>query len=71
FSTRVRERLGLRGTLVVSLLVTSLALGCMLFARLGTPYAVLFVTLAIGARSITSIRSAIGKPWSTCESKVA
>jgi predicted MFS family arabinose efflux permease len=51
-SGRVRKVLGLRATLMSSLSLGAIGLASMLFARLGAPYAVLFVTSAIVAVSI-------------------
>jgi len=51
-STRVRDRVGLRATLIGSLVVSAVGTGCMLFALLGSPYVVLFVSSAIVAISV-------------------
>lgn len=51
-STRVRKRVGLRATLIASLLLSAFAGGCVLFASVGAPYLVIFITSAIVAVSI-------------------
>lgn len=51
-AVRVRNRLGLRSTLAVSLLAAGVAAMCILLAELGAPYAVLFVQGAISAVAI-------------------
>lgn len=51
-SGRVRERLGLRATLIGSSLLTAIGMGCMLFARLGSPYVVLFATSVVVAVAV-------------------
>ena len=52
FSTRVRARFGLRATLIGSLLLAAVGLGCMLFALLGVPYVVLLLSSAVVAISV-------------------
>ncbi|MDQ2909194.1 MAG: MFS transporter [Candidatus Eremiobacteraeota bacterium] len=51
-SVRVRERLGLRITLIVSLLLAAAGVGSSLFALLGFPYVVLFLSSALIAIAV-------------------
>lgn len=52
FAVRVRNRLGLRATLIGSLLVAGLASMCILLAGISTPYVVLFAQGAILAVAV-------------------
>jgi len=51
-STRVRARLGLRRTLIASLVIGGITSSCMLFAQIAQPYVVLFFTTAVVAITI-------------------
>lgn len=52
FSVRVRERLGLRVTLMVSLLLAAAGVGGVLVAQLGAPYVALFLSSALTAIAV-------------------
>ena len=52
FSTRVRKGIGLRATLISALLLGSAGAAAMLFARLGIPYVIIFLSSAVVAISI-------------------